>query len=55
MRRGGFWEFGEERVFGVVCWVFAAYTLALSPSWLGRGWLVECCLVIRVGYGVFTE
>ena len=29
MRHGGFWEFGEERAFGVVCLVFAAYTLAL--------------------------
>jgi len=42
-RRQGF---GEMRVFGVVCWVFAAYTLALLPSWLGRGYLVECCLML---------
>ena len=27
-RFGGLVGFGEERVFGVVCWVFAMYSLA---------------------------
>ena len=35
VRLGGFLGFGEEHVFGVVRWVFAAYTLA--PFYLA-GW-----------------
>jgi hypothetical protein len=56
VRLGGFWGFGEEPVFGVVCWVFAAYTLApfYLAGWGGDRSSSVCVVylhVIRIGYG----